>query len=440
MSHFERKDADDMSAVQIKKIVDDGMSAFEAFKETHTREIAEIKKNGVPDPVTAAKITKIEGALNQFEGYNQKLTLQAAQAAKTEDAVKALEDVMAKLESKLGRPGAGGDVDETKAKAAAYSKAFDTYVRKTKDGMSADEIKALTEVKVLIASNDSAVGYYLSPAEMTQAIIKAVVLQSPMRSVASTTSIGGPSLKLPKRLTSFAAVRVGEIEARSETTGYTAGMTEINCPEMYAEVRLSEQMLEDSMFNIESEMQLEFSEQFAVKEGAEFISGLGAANQAEGILVGAGTRNTNSGHATLLTGDGLVDAFFGTSSTTGLKTAYARNATWLFNRATLGAIRKLKDGNGAYIWLPGLAGSVPNTIIGAPYVEMPDMPSQGAGLVAAVVGDFNRAYRIVDRVLIQVLRDPYTVSGSGQILLRARKRVGGAVVLGEAIVKCTCSA
>jgi HK97 family phage major capsid protein len=133
---------------------------------------------------------------------------------------------------------------------------------------------------VLVAANDTLGGYYLSPAEMANEIIKAVVLQSPMRALARVTPIGVASLKLPKRTGTFAATRVGEIASRTETTGYTTGMVEIFCPEMYAEVHISEQMIEDSMFDIQAEMQLEFAEQFAVKEGAEFISGTGASNQA----------------------------------------------------------------------------------------------------------------------------------------------------------------
>lgn len=438
VARFERKDADD-SASEIKKIVADGMKTFEAFKETNEARLTQIEKKGVPDPLTTEKLVKIEKSLDQFEGVNQKITLAAANQKKTDDALSALNDTMAKLESKVGRPVSGvAATDEAAAKVLAYKNAFDSYVRKTERGLTPDEYKLLNEYKVLVASSDPLGGYYLSPAEMANEIIKAVILQSPMRSVARVSSIGVASLKLPKRVTTFAATRVGEVQTRSETTGYGAGMVEIFCPEMYAEVHISEQMIEDSMFNIEGEMQLEFSEQFAVKEGAEFISGLGAANQAEGILTSTATRTSVSGAAATLTGDGLVNAFFGTSSSTGLKTAYAANATWLFNRATLGAVRKLKDGNGVYIWLAGLVGNVPNTILGAPYVEMPDMPDVGANLYPIAVGDFNRAYRIVDRVLISVLRDPYTVANAGQILYRARKRVGGGVVLGEAIVTHQC--
>ena len=245
---------------------------------------------------------------------------------------------------------------------------------------------------------------------------------------------------LPKRTGTFAATRVGELAARTETTGYTTGQVEIHCDEMYAEVRISQQMIEDSLFNIEAEMGLEFAEQFAIKEGTEFVSGTGVNGQAEGFLTNADILSQDSGAATTIAdadgqANGLITLFYSK-----LKTAYARNATWTLNRATLGSVRKLKSTDKQYIWLPGVAGRVPNTILGSPYVECPDMPNEGAGTYPIAVGDFNAGYRIVDRVLLSVLRDPYTQSGSGQILFRARKRVGGAVVKAEAIAKLKCAA
>lgn len=429
---------------EIKAAVDSAvepmMTAFEAFKSKHAEEIAEIRKNGVPDPTTTASLEKLTKTLDGFEALNQKVTLAAKQAETVAAEQKQLAENMAKIEAKIGRPGAGGGDDPEKAKRAEYKAAFDAYCRKTAQGLTPDQYKTLEEYKVLQAGTDTLGGYYLSPAEMANEIIKAVILQSPFRSLANVTAIGGPSWKGPKRTGVFAAVRVGELGTRTETTGYTAGMVEITCPEMYAEVRISEQMIEDSMFNIEAEMQMEFAEQFAVKEGAEFISGTGATNQAEGIMTASGTRELNSGSALVITATSLIDAFYGTSSTTGLKTEYARNATWVMNRATLGAVRKLVDGTGQYLWQPGLNTGLPNAILGAPYAEMPDMPDQGAGLYPIAVGDWRRAYRIVDRVMISTLRDPYTQSGSGQILFRARKRVGGAVVLAESVVKIKCSA
>lgn len=431
---FERKDAG--GDAETAKAVTSLMTAFEEFKTTNDQRLKQIETKGAADPVTVDKLDKIEAKLTSFEDINQKLTLEAKAREKTETELKALNDAFAKIEAKLGRPGAGGE-DEQKAKAAAYKAAFNSYLRNTAQGVSADEYKMLNEYKTTLASNDTLGGYYLSPAEMATDIIKAVILMSPMRSLARVSQIGVPSLKLPKRTGVFAARRVGEIQARTETTGYTTGMVEIACPEMYAEVHISEQMIEDSAFDIQAEMQGEFAEQFAVKEGAEFISGTGAENQAQGVLTptDAGVNVVNSGAAAALTGDGLIKLCYN-----GLKTAYAQRATWIMNRKTIGIIRQLKDGDGQYLWLPGLAGNVPNTILGMTYAEMPDMPDVGAGLYPVAIGDWNRAYRIVDRVLISVLRDPFTQSGSGQILFRARKRVGGAVTLGEAIAKQLISA
>lgn len=418
----------------VKEAVTGLMKSFEEFKTTNDIRLKEIETKGAADPVTVDKLAKIEETVAGFEGLNQKLTLEQKARENIELETKSLRDAMAKLEAKVGRPGAGGEQDPAKKLQAEYKSAFDGYVRKTERGLSEAEHKTLNEYKALVASNDTLGGYYLSPADMANEIIKAVVLQSPLRALARVTPIGVASLKLPKRTGTFAATRVGEIAPRTETTGYTTGMVEIFCPEMYAEVHISEQMIEDTMFDIQAEMQMEFAEQFAVKEGAEFISGTGAANQAEGVMTAAGTNSVKSGAATAVTADGMINLFY-----QGLKTAYAKNATWIMNRQTLGSVRKLKDGNGQYLWLPGIAGNVPNSILGAPYAEMPDMPNEGAGLYPVAVGDWFRAYRVVDRVLISVLRDPFTQANAGQILFRARKRVGGAVTLGEGIAKLLCS-
>ncbi|MFP5433501.1 MAG: phage major capsid protein, partial [Alphaproteobacteria bacterium] len=124
----------------------------------------------------------------------------------------------------------------------------------------------------------------------------------------------------------------------------------------------------------------------------------------------------------------------------GLKTAYARNATWLMNRTTLGAVRRLKDNDKNYIWMPGIAQGRPNTIDGDPYVEVPDMPNEGAGTTPVAYGDFKRAYTLVDRIAMEMLRDPYTQATSGNVRFIFRRRLGGQVVMAEAIRKLTCAA
>jgi HK97 family phage major capsid protein len=122
-----------------------------------------------------------------------------------------------------------------------------------------------------------------------------------------------------------------------------------------------------------------------------------------------------------------------------IKTAYARNAKWALNRTSLGSIRQLQDSNKQYIWMPGIQNGAPNTIDGDPYVEVPDMPSEGANTFPVAYGDFSRAYVLVERVQMALLRDPYTQATSGNIRFIMRKRLGGQVVLAEAIRKLKCS-
>ena len=122
-----------------------------------------------------------------------------------------------------------------------------------------------------------------------------------------------------------------------------------------------------------------------------------------------------------------------------IKTAYTRNATWALNRTTLGSLRKLKDANKQYIWMPGIALGKPNTIDGDPYVEVPDMPSEGANTYPIAYGDFARAYTLVDRLAMSLQRDNLTQATSGNVRFLFWKRVGGAVTLAEAIRKLKCS-
>ena len=212
-------------------------------------------------------------------------------------------------------------------------------------------------------------------------------------------------------------------------------MEEIAAHEQYAIYDISEQEVEDSAFNMEAELSDEFSTQFAKAEGTAFVNGT-AAGQPEGFMVNASVGETNSGHASTLKADGLIDLY------SAVKTDYARNGIFMFNRSTLGAIRKLQDTNGSYVFQAGfsLQVGVPNTILGQPYVEAPDMADVAANAYPVAFGDFRRAYMIVDRIQLAILRDPFTQATSGTIRYVARRRVGGQVVLAEAIRKQKVSA
>ena len=181
---------------------------------------------------------------------------------------------------------------------------------------------------------------------------------------------------------------------------------------------------------------MEFAEQFAKAEGTGVVAGTGV-KQPEGWMTNAAVAADVSGSAASIAdasgqGNGIV------TMTYNLKSGYARNASFVMNRQTLGALRLLKDLQNRYLWQPGITLGDPPTILGYPYVEMPDMPAVGASAYPIAFGDFNRAYTLVDRITIAVMRDPFTKASQGQIKFLARKRVGGQVVLAEAIRKLQC--
>ncbi len=402
--------------METKDTINELAVGFEEYKKANDEKLENALK-GIKDPLLDEKISKLDAKMDSLEDFNQQMTLQA----KSQEQIG---ERLENLETMLKRPQAGmetADID-------VAMKAFDTLLRKGKEGMEPEELKALT------VGNDTTVGF-LAPPEYIRELIKAVTEISPLRSVSKIRSTGQRSIQIPKRTGQFTAQWTAEVGTRSETTGYRVGMEEIPTHELYALVDISNQMLEDSVFDLEAEMQSEFATQFAKGEGAAFISG-SSINQPEGILTNSDVGETVSGAGAALQADGLI------SLVHAVKSEYGQNGTFVFNRSTLAAIRKLKDTAGQYVFQAGmmLTSGVPNTILGSPYIEATDMPDIAANAFPIVFGDFSQAYTIVDRVGLSVQRDNFTQATAGNVRYVARRRVGGQVVLAEAIRKQKVSA
>ena len=405
-----------MTEEVIKDALSEYGKAFEEFKKANDEKLEQIEK-GLSDPLLDDKIENIEQKMNSLEDFNQRV-------AQSEKAQEQVNEKLANLETIIKRPNSGFDTKQVDE----HCMAFEMYCRKGFDALDNAEKKALT------VSNDST-GGYLAPPEYVRELLKTVTEISPIRSIARVRSTGQRSVQVPKRTSTFAAQWVAESGTRSETTGYNVGLEEIPAHEYYAMVDISEQDLEDSVFDLEAEMQSEFATQFAKAEGTAFVSG-NAVGKPEGILTNTSVSSVNSGNGTALTADGLLTLVHS------IKSEYSRNGTFVFNRGTLAAIRKLKDTAGQYVFQAGmmLTGGVTNTILGFPYIEATDMPDVGSGTKPVALGDFNRGYMIIDRIQMAVLRDPFTQATTGNVRYIARRRVGGQVVQAEAIVKQNISA
>lgn len=426
-----------------KTAIEQVMTAFEEFKKTNDSAIAELKAKGATDPLVTEKLGKIEQTLASFEDANQKATAAVLEAKKAaEEEKKHIDELEAKL-NRLSLKGSSDPVErkaELKAKVESWARAVVGANLVGVSNLADDQRKALEEVaaeyKAMGIANDTT-GGYLAPAEYIREIIKGVTDVSPVRSLARVRQTASKAIMIPKRTGQFAAQWVADQGTKSETDGLRYGMWEIPTHEMFALIDISNQNLEDSAFNMESEISFEATEQFAVAEGAAFVSGTGV-GRPEGILVASGVTGNNSGTATTIADvDGQANGLLTLKYS--LKSSYARNANWIMNRTTLGSVRKLKDSQKGYIWQPGIAMGAPNTIDGDPYVEVPDMPSEGAGLVPVAYGDFARAYTLVDRIQMEMLRDPYTQATGGNIRFIFRRRLGGQVTLAEAFKKLTCA-
>lgn len=406
---------------------------FEEFKKTNEAKLAALKREK-SDAMFEEKLDRINDAMTKQERiirefHKQEAEREEKRAAQDSEQKVQTDEWIKKIEARVNRSLLGlGGAELPDGKELLAKKSLIRYVRKGVEHMTPDE------VKVLVVSNDTGAGY-LAPSDFERSIIKAQSVFSPVRDLVTVVDISGPSLKQPTLTGSIpAATRVGEITSRSESTNPTYGMVDIQCPEMYAEHRVSNQQLEDAAFDIEAELSQFMGWQFASKEGAEFITGTGV-NQCQG-LQSAGLTAVASTDADEITADGVIDLVHA------LPTPYARGAVLLLNRKSLGKIRKLKAStSGEYVWQRGYDLANPPTIAGEQYVEVPDMDDEGTDKYPVAFGNFKLGYKLVQKTGSAFLRDPYTLQSTGQVKISARRRVGGMVVLTDAIrmLKCATS-
>ena len=293
-------------------------------------------------------------------------------------------------------------------------------------------IPADVETKLMRLS-DATLGGYLTTPEVSSELLKGVIEYSPIREIARVRTTSKESVKIRKRTGTFAAAWTGEKGTKAETTGLIYGLEEVPNHELYALVDVTNPDLEDSDFNLEAELNAEFSEQFGVAEGTAFVTG-NSVGKPEGFLANTSVAHVASGDANLIKADGIFALYFAPKST------YTKNLKFVMNRATMLAISILKSAVDGQYLLRRLGESPVWNILGAEVVEAKDMPNIAAGTFPVVAGDFQKAYIIVDRIAIAILRDPYTQAATNSVRFHARKRVGGQVVMPEAIYKLEIAA
>lgn len=368
--------------------------------------VIELKDGGEADP--ADIVTKALGDLkDSIDGRLKDIETKAADATK-------LADRLDKLEAKANRPGTG----ETKDGQTEEQKAFGVYLRR---GDKADEVKALR------VSSDPQ-GGYLAPPEMSTEMIRDITEFSPIRALATVRTTGSPSVTYPKRSGVTNARWRGEGQDQ-EASEPSFGQVEIPVKEVNTYVDISNQLLADSAGTAEAEVRQALAEDFGQKEGLAFVSGNGVL-EPEGLMAAAGVAYTANGHATNLSADALISLMYA------LPGAYRQRGTWVMNGSTLATVRKLKDGTtGTFLWQPSYQAGQPETLLGRPVTEAVDMDDVAADAFPIAFGDFAAGYRIVDRVDLSILVNPYLLATKGMTRIHATRRVGAAVVQARALRK-----
>jgi len=375
-----------------KKLLAELQKAFEDFKAANDE-----KLKGKADVVLDEKVTRIDAAVGDFQ--------------------KAIDDLNAKLAA--AQLGNGG----RELRDPEYSESFRAHFAKG-------------TVNAALNKGADDEGGYLAPIEWDRTIVDKLVEISPMRSIAQVQTISTAGFKKLFNLRGTGSGWVGETAARPETTTPEFGPLTFTPGELYANPAATQQLLDDAEIDLEAWLAGEVETEFAYQEGLAFVSGNGT-NKPFGFLTYVTGAANAAAHpfgaiqlktaasATAITTDELIDLVYL------LPQVMQQNARFVLNRNALGTARKLKDGEGNYIWQPSFQLGQPSQLLSYPVTEMAAMPNIAASAVPIAFGDFRRGYLIVDRTGVRVLRDPYT--NKPYVMFYTTKRVGGGVLDPQAL-------
>ena len=391
-------------------ILNDLQKAFHEFKAENDLAIKELKEKGGTDPVLAEKIDKINADITNLSN---------------------LKDEVSQLEAIVARGSYGGGEDVNPA-VAEHTAVFNDFFRTGTEAANRKEL----EIKADLRTGSDPDGGWFVPTEMSREIDRVAGTVSALRGMANVMSIGTSAYEKLVNVGGASSGWVGETAARAKTDTPTLKKIIINTKEIYANPAITQTMLDDSRLNIAAWLAGEVVIEFDEQESDGFVNGNGV-EEPMGILSYTPVANasyvwgkvgftTSAATSTLTTADPFITLEHA------LKSRYRNGAEWLMSDSTLATVRKIKDGSGQYyIWQPGLNADAPSTLLGKPVKIDDNMPTIAANAFPIAFANWKRAYLIVDRFGIRVLRDPYT--NKPYVQFYTTKRVGGGITMYEAI-------
>mgnify|MGYP000595493740 CR=1 FL=1 len=378
--------------------------------ETKSRAGEGLPRAPAPDPTAA-----MAGFLKEFNIFqgNVKFALQQQ------------EERLTMLNAKTmiyGRPALSAQAEAD----VPHRKAFGAYLRTGDD----DGLRGLNLEGKALSSAVAADGGYLLDPQTADTIRSMLVSTSSLRAVANVVQIDATSFDVLVDRSEVGSGWATEAAAQGETDTPLIDRISIRLHELSAMPKASQRLLDDSAFDVEGWLAAKIATRFIRAEASAFISGDGV-DKPKGILLPAKVPNETwtwgslgyvpSGAASDFPTTNAVDCIVNLVYALGAD--YRANATFLMNSRTAGAVRKMKDADGRFLWSDGLAAAEPARLMGYPVLISEDMPDIAANAYAIAFGDFNAGYTIAERPDLRILRDPF--SAKPNVLFYATKRVGG---------------
>ncbi|WBU61817.1 phage major capsid protein [Paracoccus albus] len=312
-----------------------------------------------------------------------------------------------------------------------HQKAFNAYLRSGDDS----GMRGLTvEEKGLVTSAE---GGFLAAPQVTENVRSVLAAGGTMRALANVVTVDAATYDVLIDRDDLETGWATE-EAAAETDAGGVERVTIALHELSAMPKASQRLLDDAAFDVETWLAERIADKFARAESSAFLIGDGVGKpfgimksffdeSGVGSITSVGEFRTGKAAAfdEATAAEKLIDMVYA------LHARHRANATFMMSSKTAAAVRKLKDGEGRFIWADSLAAGEPARLLGYPIMLCEDMPEIAADSRSILFGDMKAAYTIVERPELRVLRDPF--SAKPHVLFYATKRVGGGLVDGRAV-------
>ncbi|SHH59248.1 phage major capsid protein [Clostridium grantii] len=365
------------------------------------------KDNGMLSPEDTETYEKMEADVVNLGKEIDRLERQAA-----------MDLELSKATSNAIRNNPNGNITGEKTGRASneYNKAFWNAMRN----------KNSFDVQNALQIGTDSEGGFLAPDEFERTLIESLEEENIFRQLAKIITTSSGDKKIPVVATKGTASWVDEEGAITESDD-AFGLVSIGAYKLATMIKVSDELLNDSVFNLEAYIAKEFARRIGAKEEEAFFIGDGT-GKPTGIFnaTGGAQLGVTTASATAITLDEIMDLFYS------LKAPYRKKAIFTMNDATVKAIRKLKDGNGQYIWQPSITAGTPDTILNRPVKTSAYAPTIGSGAKSIAFGDFGY-YWVADRQGRAFKRLNELYAATGQVGFMATQRVDGKLILPEAI-------